>query len=99
MGNGIHGWIGGRYGSPTEYGRPLDDSYLFEENEEPEEEEPQPCPCAGAEWIGCYCQPLAEAPAFEDLAEPAAPSGDDWTPVKIREPEVSHAGRLEALPG
>lgn len=35
----IHGWIGGRYGSPTEYGLPLDDSYLFEDEEEEEDPE------------------------------------------------------------
>lgn len=34
----IHGWIGSPWGgSPTEYGLPLDDSYLCEQ--EPEEEE------------------------------------------------------------
>jgi hypothetical protein len=81
---GIHGWIGGRYGSPTEYGLPLDDSYLYE-MEDPEEEdpEPQPCACAGAGWAGCECQPVAE---LEDQAA----GGDDWTPVRIGEPKHVH---------
>ncbi len=81
--SGIHGWIGGRYGSPTEYGLPMDDSYLHEGQEEEEEPdpEPQPCACAGAEWIGCACQAAAADLVEEDFEIEAA--GDDWTPVRI----------------
>jgi hypothetical protein len=90
MRNGIHGWIGGRHGSPTEYGLPLDDSYLFEGQEEDPEPDPRPCACAGLDWIGCDCQIRPNDPDFEDLVEimeSPAPAGDDWTPVKIKEVE------------
>jgi hypothetical protein len=93
MGKGIHGWIGGRYGSPTEYGLPLDDSYLFEGQEEEDEPDPLPCACKGEGWVGCDCTGRAgalDAEALEDalLLEPdpepeAGAGGDDWTPVRI----------------
>jgi hypothetical protein len=92
MRNGIHGWIGGRFGSPTEYGLPLDDSYLYEEEEE--DPEPQPCACGGLEWIGCKCQPdLVEA------CESPAPAGDDWTPVKIESEEKDERTFRQVLAG
>lgn len=98
---GIHGWIGGRHGSPTEYGLPLDDSYLFEDQEEPDPE-PQPCACAGLDWTGCECQPLPDDPDFEDLVEimeTPTPAGDDWTPVKIESEEKDERTFRQVLAG
>jgi hypothetical protein len=90
---GIHGWIGGRYGSPTEYGLPLDDSYLYENEEEEPDPEPQPCACAGEGWIGCACQEAEDGPDLGDLVEilfEINRAGDDWTPVKIGAHDREH---------
>lgn len=98
MGNGIHGWIGGRHGSPTEYGLPLDDSYLYEDEDAADPEPSQPCPCEGAEWLECVCQagqiekPLHDPDLMQREAEKASHDGDDWTPVKIKETEPYEDG-------
>lgn len=80
MGKGIHGWIGGRFGSPTEYGLPLDPSYLYEEEDRAEDEPAQPCACQGAEWIGCECQLSDDPEDWLPVLEEDGPD-DDWTPV------------------
>lgn len=58
MRNGIYGWLGGRYGSPTEYGQPLDDSYLYEDEEDPVEILEAP---AGDDWTPVKIETQMEA--------------------------------------
>lgn len=93
----IHGWIGGRYGSPTEYGLPLDDSYLFEAWDEDDDETPLLCLCAGNGAAGCDCTGRPGEPTAEELEDALflepdldadADAGDDWTPVRAPHVQV-----------